>query len=67
MAVSQGFDWKYDLNGNFALSWYIGGIIIAREIKSVYENSDVILGSDFFKNVSEFIARMNNANFNKTK
>lgn len=56
MAVCNGFDKTYEIeNKHLSLSWYIGGIIIAREIKSILEKADIILDAGIFKGAYSII------------
>lgn len=50
--ISRGVDNEFKLDGLTSLGYVICGLIIVREVISIFENADVILGADFTSRVT---------------
>jgi len=60
MIACRTCDWIYMLSSTFSLSWYVGGLIIVREIKSIFENADNVLDSKFFVQIRSTLSKITN-------
>ena len=58
MLVSRGVDNIYHLDGTLSLSWVVGGLITGREVLSIFENADAVLGSKFSQRISDLWERI---------
>lgn len=58
MLVSRGVDMLYALDGTFTLSWFVGGLVVGRELLSVFENTDAVLGTDFAPRIRDVWERL---------
>lgn len=53
MLVSRGIDKVYGLDGTLSLAWFVAGLIIGRELLSIFENVDVVLGTNFSDRIKD--------------
>lgn len=58
MLVSRGVDVNYNLEGTMTLSWFVGGLVIGREVLSIFENVDAVLGTNFAVRITEVWQRI---------
>lgn len=58
MLVTRGVDSVYELTGALSLAWIVGGLIIGRELLSIFENVDAVLGTNLAKAFGEIWANL---------
>ncbi len=56
--VSRGVDNVYGLTGTISLSWFVGGLICGREVLSIFENADAVLGTSFAERIKDVWMRI---------
>lgn len=58
MLVSRGVDKTYGLDGTLSLSWFVGGLVTGREVLSIFENADAVLGTNFSHRIRDVWQRI---------